>query len=79
MPFKPLLGMKKWFSRFAVALGGFLIFVGIVVVAFVIVLGLFDVDFSLLTETESFQSLVLSLLFVIGLFDLLAGVVLWRR
>ena len=78
MPFKPLLGIKNWFNRFAVALGGFLIFVGIAVVAFVIVLGFFEVDFSL-PETGNFQSLVLSLLLVIGLFDLLAGVILWRR
>ena len=78
MPFKPLLGMKNWFSRFAVALGGFLIFVGILVMAFVIVLCFCEVDFSL-PETEGFQSLVLSLLLVIGLFDLLAGVILWRR
>lgn len=75
---KALLGIRKWFSRFAVALGGFLIFAGIVVVAFVIVVCFFEVDFSL-PETESFQSLVLSLLLVIGLFDLLAGVILWRR
>jgi hypothetical protein len=73
-----MLGIRKWFSRFAVALGGFLIFAGIVVVAFVLVVGFFEVDFTL-PETESFQSLVLSLLLVIGLFDLLAGIILWRR
>jgi hypothetical protein len=78
MKIESLLGIRNWFSRFAVALGGFLIFVGIVVVAFAVVVCFCAVDFSL-PETENFQSLVLLLLLVIGLFDLLAGVILWRR
>lgn len=78
MKVKAMLGIRKWFSRFAVALGGFLIFVGITVVAFVLVNGFFSVDLST-PETESFQSLALLLLLAIGLFDLLAGVILWRR
>ena len=73
-----MLGAKNRFSRFAVALGGFLILVGIIVAAFVIIVIFNIVDFGNL-ETESFQSLVLSLLLVIGLFDLLAGVILWKR
>jgi len=70
--------VTKWFSRFAVALGGFLIFVGIIVMG-VFILGFFDiVDFSII-ETENLQSLSLALLLAIGLVDLVAGIILWRR
>jgi hypothetical protein len=73
-----MLGVKKWFSRFAVALGGFLIFVGIIVVG-VFLIGFFDVvDLSIL-ETENLQNLPLLLLLAIGLADLVAGIILWRR
>ena len=73
-----LLGIRKWFSRFAVALGGFLIFLGIIVVgAFFI--GYFDlIDLSIF-ETENIQNLSLLMLLAIGLVDLVAGVILWRR
>ena len=73
-----ILGVKKWFSRFAVALGGFLIFVGIIVIgAFLI--GFFGmIDLSIL-ETENIQNLSLLLLLAIGLVDLVAGIILWRR
>jgi hypothetical protein len=71
-------GVKKWSSRFAVALGGFLIFVGIIVIgAFLI--SFFDmVDLSIL-ETENLQNVSLLLLLAIGLADLVAGIILWRR
>ena len=66
------------FSRFAVALGGFLIFVGIIVTC-VFVLGFLEVvDFGML-ESEAFQSLSLLLLLAIGLIDLVAAILLWRR
>ena len=73
-----ILGIRKWFSRFAVALGGFLIFVGIIVIgAFLI--GYFDlIDLSSL-ESKNIQSLSLLTLLAIGLVDLVAGVILWRR
>ena len=73
-----ILGIRKWFSRFAVALGGFLIFVGIIVIgAFLI--GFFDmIDFSIL-ETENVQNISLLMLLAIGLVDLVAGIILWRR
>ena len=73
-----ILGIRKWFSRFAVALGGFLIFVGIIVIgAFII--GFFDmIDFSIL-ETENVQNISLLMLLAIGLVDLVAGIILWRR
>ena len=71
-------GITKWFSRFAAALGGFLIFVGIIVIgAFLI--GYFGMaDFSIL-ETENLQNVSLLLLLAIGLADLAAGIILWRR
>ena len=73
-----ILRVTKWFSRFAVALGGFLIFVGGIVIG-VFLIGFFGVvDFSIL-ESESLQSLPLLLLLAIGLIDLVAGIILWRR
>jgi hypothetical protein len=75
---KMMLGVTKWFSRFAVALGGFLIFVGIIVIG-VFLIGFFGmVDLSIL-ESENLQSLSLLLLLAIGLADLVAGIILWRR
>jgi hypothetical protein len=73
-----ILGVRKWFRRFAVALGGFLIFVGIIVIgAFFI--GYFNIiDLSIL-ETENLQNLSLLMLLAIGLVDLVAGIILWRR
>ncbi len=73
-----MLGVTKRFSRFAVALGGFLIFVGIVVIG-VFIIGFFGmVDVSII-ESENLQSLFLGLLLAIGLVDLVAGIILWRR
>ena len=73
-----ILGIRKWFSRFAVALGGFLIFVGIIVIG----IFLFDyfgmIDLNIL-ETENLQNLPFFMLLVLGLVDLIAGILLWRR
>jgi hypothetical protein len=68
----------KWFSRFAVALGGFLIFVGIIIVGIFLIDFLNVVDFSIF-ETGNVQDLVIGLLLAIGLVDLVAGIILWRR
>ena len=68
----------KWFTRFAVALGGFLIFVGILIVGIFLVGTLGVVDFTTV-ETESLQGLFMMFLLIMGLVDLFAGVVLWRR
>jgi len=72
------LGFAKRFNRFAVALGGFLIFIGIIVIGVFMVSYLGVVDFSII-ETESIQSLFLGLLLAVGLVDLVAGIILWRR
>ena len=68
----------KWFSRFAVALGGFLIFVGIIIVGVFIIGFLGVVDFGII-ENENLQGIFLGLFLAIGLVDLVAGIVLWRR
>lgn len=75
---KLLLKSTKWFSRFAVALGGFLIFVGIIIIGVFLIGFLGVVDFSLI-ETESIQTLFMALLIVLGVIDLVAGIILWRR
>ena len=73
-----LLDDTKLFSRFAVALGGFLIFVGIVIFGLFILNFLDFIEFNIL-ETESFQKLLLGIFLVIGLIDLIAAVILWKR
>jgi len=73
-----MLRVRKRFSRFAVALGGFLIFVGIIVIGVFLIGFLGVVDFSVI-DSESLQSIPLLLLLAIGLVDLLAGIILWRR
>jgi hypothetical protein len=73
-----ILGIRKWFSRFAVALGGFLIFVGIIIIG-VFLIDYFDmIDLNIL-ETENLQNLPFFMLLAIGLVDLIAGIILWRR
>ena len=72
------MDVTKWFSRFAVALGGFLIFVGILVVGVFLISFLGMVDFSII-ETGNVQDLFIGLLLAIGLVDLVAGILLWRR
>jgi len=73
-----MLRVTKRFSRFAVALGGFLIFVGIIMIGVFLIGFLGVVDFSTI-DSETFYSLSLVLLLTIGLVDLVAGIILWRR
>ncbi len=73
-----MLRATKRFSMFAVALGGFLIFVGIVVIG-VFIIGFFGMVDVSIVESENLQSLFLGLLLAIGLVDLVAGIILWRR
>ncbi|MBT8172403.1 hypothetical protein KJN74_05990 [Candidatus Bathyarchaeota archaeon] len=69
---------QNMLSRFAVALGGFLIFFGIILTS-VIIIVLFDgIDFSL-DGSENLLNISLVLFFVLGLLDLTAGIILWRR
>ncbi len=73
-----MLRATKRFSRFAVALGGFLIFVGIVLIGGFLI-GFLDIVVFSNIESENLQSLFLGLLLAIGLVDLVAGIILWRR
>jgi hypothetical protein len=73
-----VLNGTKWLNRFAVALGGFLIFVGIIIVGIFLIDFWGVVDFSNF-ETGNIQDLVIGLLLAIGLIDLVAGVLLWLR
>ncbi len=69
---------SQWLSRFAVALGGFLIFVGIMMIG-VFVLTFFGfVDVGVL-ESERFRMLSLWALFAIGVLDLVSGIIIRRR
>lgn len=73
-----MLNVSKKFSRFAVALGGFLIFLGIIVMAVFVVSSLGMIDFTVI-ESENIQSVLVLMLLSIGVIDLVAGVILWRR
>jgi hypothetical protein len=70
--------ISKKFSRFAVALGGFLIFLGIIVMAVFVVSSLGMIDFTVI-EGENIQSVLVVMLLAIGIIDLVAGIILWRR
>ena len=72
------MGNTNWFARFAVALGGFLIFVGILIVGIFVVGTMGMVDFATV-EAESLQGIFMVFLLIIGLIDLFAGVILWLR
>jgi hypothetical protein len=73
-----LMWSTQWLSRFAVALGGFLIFVGIMMIG-VFVLGFFSfVDFSML-ESDQIRMLSLGALLAIGVLDLVSGIIIRRR
>ena len=73
-----MLRVTKPLSRFAVALGGFLIFVGIIVMGF-FVIGILDPSIFESEILQNFQSLPMLLLLTIGLLDLVAGIILRRR
>lgn len=73
-----MLKEKKRFTRFAVALGGFLIFAGIIIIGIFLISFLDLLDFSVL-ETEKIHSIFLGSLVMIGGVDLVAGFILLRR
>lgn len=69
-------------SRLAVALGGFLIFVGILMVGLLIFVVFDVIDVGLWTSTlsnEEYKGLFVGALLAIGVLDLLAGILLRRR
>lgn len=73
-----MLKEKKRFTRFAVALGGFLIFIGILTIGIFLISFLDVMDFSIL-ETEKIHAIFLGFFLMIGGVDLVAGFILLRR
>jgi hypothetical protein len=73
-----MLKEKKRVTRFAVALGGFLIFVGSIIIGIFLISLLDVIDFSVL-ETEKIHSIFLGSFLMIGGVDLVAGFILLRR
>jgi hypothetical protein len=73
-----LMWSTQWLSRFAVAIGGFLIFVGIVIIGVLILVFFGFVDVGIL-ESEKYRMLSLWALLAIGALDLVSGIILRRR
>lgn len=73
-----LMWSTQWLSRFAVALGGFLIFVGIVIIGVFILVFFGFIDVGIL-ESEKYRMLSLWALLAIGALDLVSGIILRRR
>ncbi len=73
-----MLRDPKYFGRFAVALGGFLIFLGIIVMGF-FVISILDPSILTSENIQNFRNIPLLLLLTIGLLDLVAGIILLRR
>jgi hypothetical protein len=73
-----LMRSTQWLSRFAVALGGFLIFVGIMMIGVFVLVFFGFVEVSML-ETEEIRMLSLVALLAIGVFDLVSGIIIRRR
>ena len=73
-----LMFSTQWLSRFAVALGGFLLFVGIMMIGvfLLVFFGFLEVG---ILEGEKVRMLSLWALLTIGLLDLVSGYILRRR
>ena len=67
----------QWLSRFAVALGGFLIFVGIMMIGVFVLVFFGFVDVAILSE--NYRMLFLWALLAISVLDLVSGIILRRR
>lgn len=70
--------MHEYKLRFAVALGGFLIFMGIIMVGVFAMVFFGRVDVSAL-ENQEYRMLSLWVLLVVGVFNLVSGIILRRR
>ena len=68
-------------SKVAVAIGGFLIFVGIIMIGVfaLVLLGVIDVGvLERASESDGYRMLSLGVLLVIGVLDLVSGIILRR-
>jgi hypothetical protein len=70
--------MREYTLRFTVALGGFLIFMGIIMLGVVAMVFLGFVDVGTL-ENQEYRMLSLWVLFVIGALDMVSGIILRRK
>lgn len=70
--------MREYRLRFAVTLGGFLIFIGIIMVGVFAMVSFGFVDVSAL-ENQEYRMLSLWILLVVGVFDLVSGIILRRK
>ena len=70
--------MREYRLRFAVALGGFLIFMGIIMVGVFAMVFFGFVDVSAL-ENQEYRMLSLLVLLGVGVFDLVSGIILRRK
>jgi len=64
--------------RFAVALGGFLIFMGIIMVGVFVTVFFGFVDISAI-ENQEYRMISLWVLLLVAVFDLVSGIILWRK
>jgi hypothetical protein len=70
--------MHEYRLRFAVALGGLLIFMGLIIVGVFVTVFLGFVDISAL-ENQEYRILSLWILLLVGVFDLVSGIILrWK-
>lgn len=70
--------MHKYKLKFAVALGGFLIFMGIMIIGVFAMVFFKFVDVSAL-ESQEYPMLPLWVLLIVGVFDLVSGIMLRRK
>jgi len=70
--------MRKYRLRFAVALGGFLIFVGIIMVGVFVTVFFGFVDISAI-ENQEYRMISLWVLLLVAVFDLVSGIILSRK
>ncbi len=70
--------MREHILKFAVALGGFLIFIGIIMVGVALIL--FNAE-NVVTALDAakYRMLALGILFAIGVLDLVSGIILRRK
>jgi len=73
-----LMWNMQWLSRVAVALGGFLIFVGIMMIG-IFVLVFFSVVNPSMFESDQIRMLSLGAMLAIGVLDLVSGIIIRRR
>ena len=73
-----LMWNTQLLSRFAVALGGFLIFVGTIIIGVLVLVFFGFLDIGIL-ESEKYRVIFLGALLTIGLLDLMSGIILRRR